>query len=138
MLGAGREKSLLRRHPWVFASAVARIDGAPASGDTVTIVANDGAFLATAVYCPDSQIRARVWCWESCGIDAAFFRQRIASAAHARQGLLNSGVTNAVRLVHGESDGMPGVIADRYTDTVVVQLNSAGAQRWPPPQPPQA
>ena len=130
VLGAGREKSLLRRHPWIFASAIARVKGATLCGDTVAVVGNDGTFLATAAYSPDSQIRARVWCWEHQTVDAAFFSERIAQAVHARQRVLSSGASNAVRLVHGESDGLPGVIADRYDDTVVVQLNSAGAQRW--------
>ena len=130
VLHTGREKSLLRRHPWIFASAIARVKGATLCGDTVAVVGNDGTFLATAAYSPDSQIRARVWCWEHQTVDAAFFSERIAQAVHARQRVLSGGASNAVRLVHAESDGLPGVIADRYDDTVVVQLNSAGAQRW--------
>jgi 23S rRNA (cytosine1962-C5)-methyltransferase len=130
VLAAGREKSLKRRHPWVFASGIARVEGAPAAGDTVALHAASGEFLAMAAYSPQSQIRARVWCWEERDITAAFFADRIHAAATARQTLLASGATNAVRLVHGESDGLPGVIADRYADTVAVQLNSAGAEHW--------
>ncbi len=130
ILKPGREKSLQRRHPWVFSGAVARIDGAPNSGDTVEVQSADGALLAVAAYSPKSQITARVWDWSRRAIDAAFFKERITTAAHARAGLVAGGVTNAARLVHGESDGLPGVIADQYGDTVVVQLLAAGAERW--------
>ena len=129
-LKQGREKSVKRRHPWVFASGVARVDGNPASGDTVALYGADGTFLALAAFSPDSQIRARIWCWEERTIDADFFKQRIAQAAQSRQPLLDSGITNAVRLAHAESDGLPGVVIDRYATTAVVQLNSAGAERW--------
>lgn len=133
ILKPGREKSLKRRHPWVFSGAVARIDGAPNSGDTVEVQSADGVVLAVAAYSPKSQITARVWDWPTPApraIDAAFFKERITTAARARANLLASGVTNAARLVHGESDGLPGVIADLYGDTVVVQLLAAGAERW--------
>lgn len=133
ILKPGREKSLKRRHPWVFAGAIARLEGEPQSGDTVELRAAGGELLAIAAYSLHSQIRARVWDWpsgESRKIDAAFFGERIAQAAHARERLLMGDTTDSVRLVHGESDGLPGVIADRYGDTVVLQLNSAGAERW--------
>ncbi len=133
ILKPGRDKSLKRRHPWIFSGAVARIEGAPQSGDTVEVLSADGESLAVAAYSPKSQITARVWDWPTSGqraIDGAFFKERITAAAHARAGLLASGITNAVRLVHGESDGLPGVIADQFGDTVVVQLAAAGAERW--------
>lgn len=137
ILKPGREKSLKRRHPWVFAGAIARVQGAPQSGDSVELRAASGELLAIAAYSPRSQIRARVWDWpdkaeqaQARDIDAAFFAERIAQAARARDHLLAGDTTDSVRLVHGESDGLPGVIADRYGDTVVVQLNSAGAERW--------
>ncbi|MFN7086899.1 MAG: class I SAM-dependent rRNA methyltransferase [Burkholderiales bacterium] len=127
-LKPGREKSLKRRHPWVFSGAVARIEGEPKAGDTVTVYAADGVFLATAAYSPQSQIRARVWDWKERAVDDAFFSERIRQAAERRRAL--PAAAEAMRLVHGESDGLPGVIADRYGDTVVVQLLSAGAERW--------
>ncbi len=130
ILKPGREKSLKRRHPWVFSGGVARSDGDPQPGDTVEVCAADGAFLALAACSPQSQIRARVWSWVPCAIDAGFFAQRVRYAAGLRNALLAEGVTDAARLVHGETDGLPGVIADRYGDTVVVQLLSAGAERW--------
>ncbi len=129
ILKRGREKSLKRRHPWIFSGAVARLTGAPATGDTVEVHSSDGEFLALAAYSPKSQITARVWAWEKRDIDAAFFRERVAQAAQARRAFVDANTTNAMRLIHGESDGLPGVVADRYADTVVMQLSSAGADR---------
>ncbi len=126
ILKPGREKSLKRRHPWVFSGAIAKIEGQPQLGDTVELRSADGAFLALAAYSPESQIRARVWSWTAADIDAAFFAQRVTQAAAQRSVSAGEGM----RLVHGESDGLPGVVADRYGDTVVVQLLSAGAERW--------
>jgi len=126
ILKPGREKSLKRRHPWIFSGGIARIEGKPQLGDTVEICSADGVFMAVAAYSPESQIRARVWDWKAVNIDADFFVLRIARAAVRRSDFDVSGV----RLVHGESDGLPGVVADRFGDTVVVQLLSAGAERW--------
>ncbi len=130
ILKPGRDKSLKRRHPWIFSGAIARIEGAPQSGETVEVQSTDGVTLAVAAYSPKSQITARVWDWHLRAIDETFFKNRIVAAANARASLLARGMTNAARLAHGESDGLPGVIADRYADTVVVQLLAAGAERW--------
>jgi 23S rRNA (cytosine1962-C5)-methyltransferase len=130
ILKPGREKSLQRRHPWIFSGGVARVEGDPQTGDAVAVHAADGAPLAVAAYSPQSQIRARVWDWTVHAIDADFIAQRIARAAAGRSGLLDGGATDGARLIHGESDGLPGIIADRYGDTVVVQLLSTGAERW--------
>lgn len=130
-LKAGREKSLQRRHPWVFSGAVECIDGAPASGDTVAVRDAAGNFLAWAAYNADSQITARVWSWrEQEIIDAEFFRRRISAALHARRALGLERDSNGMRLIHGESDGLPGLIVDRYGDVLVLQLGSAGPERW--------
>ena len=133
ILKPGREKSLRRRHPWIFSGAVARIDGDPAPGDTVEVRSDAGEFLAVAAYSPESQIRARVWDWQARAIDVGFFKERVEQAAHARSTVLEGGETDAARLIHGESDGLPGVVADLYVDTVVAQLLSAGAERWREP-----
>ena len=130
ILKPGREKSLKRKHPWVFSGAVARIEGDPQAGDTIEVRSADGEFLAVAAYSPHSQIRARVWDWRERVIDGAFFRERIERAVRSRRALANGGTGDALRLIHGESDGLPGIIADRYGSTVVVQLASAGAERW--------
>lgn len=129
ILKPGREKSLKRRHPWVFSGAVAKVQGNPGPGETVAIGSATGEFLAVAAYSPQSQIIARVWDWEDRAIDRAFFSRRIERAVEQRRTVLDTD-TDAMRLVHGESDGLPGVVADRYGDTVVLQLTSAGAERW--------
>ena len=131
MLKAGREKSLLRRHPWVFSGAVARIDGRASAGDTAHVVANDGSFLALVAVNPDANISARVWDWnEATQINTAFFHRRLEAAIGMRRALFPRNADEAERLVHGESDGLPGLIVDRYADVVVLQISSAGCQRW--------
>jgi len=129
-LAPGRERSLEHRHPWIFSGAIARVDGEPAAGETVRVVSADGQPLAQAAFSPASQIRARVWSFDaSVRVDAAFIRDRIERAAALRAPMLDARHT-ACRLIHAEADGLPGVIADRYADVVVMQLSSAGAQRW--------
>jgi 23S rRNA (cytosine1962-C5)-methyltransferase len=128
-LAPGRDKSLRHRHPWIFSGAVARVEGSPAAGATVEVRAHDGSLVALAAYSPASQIRARAWSFEPERIDAEFFAERVRRAVAARASMLDERHTGC-RLVHGESDGLPGVVADRYGDTVVVQLMSAGAEAW--------
>ena len=126
-LRPGKERSLLRRHPWVFESAIAK--GGGDAGETVRIEAEDGRFLAWAAFSPHSKIRARAWCFdEKQRIDAAFMASRVSSAVAARQRFELP--SEGVRLVHGEADGLPGLIVDRYGDTLVAQFLSAGAERW--------
>jgi 23S rRNA (cytosine1962-C5)-methyltransferase len=130
-LKQGRERSLLRRHPWIFSGAIAEVRGAPHTGDSVGVRAADGSFLAWAAYSPASQIRARVWSFDETEIPGPdLFERRIAAALALRRAEIPSETTNALRLVHGESDGLPGLVADRYADTLVVQLASAGCERW--------
>ncbi|WP_018991864.1 class I SAM-dependent rRNA methyltransferase [Aromatoleum toluclasticum] len=131
VLNPGKERSLLRRHPWVFAGSVARLEGRARPGDTVEVVADDGRPLGRAAWSPESQIRARMWTFApDVSIDHVFFKRRVAEsvARRATHPLLAS--ESGVRLIHGESDGLPGVIADRFGDVVVVQLTSAGAEKW--------
>jgi 23S rRNA (cytosine1962-C5)-methyltransferase len=129
-LQPGREKSLEQRHPWVFSGSIATVEGTPAVGDTVLLHGSDGSPLASAAWSPESKIRARVWSFDPREeIDAAFFRARVGAAVRARDELLDS-AHNACRLIHGESDGLPGFVADRYQDVVVVQMLAAGAERW--------
>jgi 23S rRNA (cytosine1962-C5)-methyltransferase len=123
----GRERSLLRRHPWVFEGSVA--GGKADVGETVRVEASDGRFLAWAAYSPQSLIRLRAWSFdEGERIDADFFARRIAAAIDARARMPIS--SDGVRLVHGESDGLPGLVVDRYADTLSAQFLSAGAERW--------
>ncbi len=137
-LKPGREKSLLRRHPWVFASAIQPLDKEPASGSTVDLIAPNGSFLARASYSPTSQIRARVWTFSDEPVDREFFRKRIHAAIETRQracpelveGLKVEGHLNSYRLIHGESDGLPGFVVDRYGDVLVLQSTTAGSEFW--------
>lgn len=131
VLKSGKERSLLRHHPWVFAGAIERIDGRCRAGDTVVLQSAEGQFLARAAFSPASSIRARVWTFaERESIDDAFFKRRVAAAVARRAALPELAGQQGVRLIHGEADGLPGVVADRYGDTVVVQLSSAGADKW--------
>ncbi len=127
----GRERSLLRRHPWIFSGAVASVSGEPLSGDTVQVRSDDGSFLAWAAYSPRSQIRARVWSFEDADIPGPdLFRRRLEAALSLRRALPEAGSSDGLRLVHGESDRLPGLIVDRYADTLVVQILAAGCERW--------
>jgi 23S rRNA (cytosine1962-C5)-methyltransferase len=133
VLKKGREKSLRRRHPWVFSGAVEKVSGKPGAGDTVAVLSADGKPLAKAAYSPRSQIRARVWTFADEEVDVAFFRARLEQAIALRAALPASRHTNALRLVHGESDGLPGLIVDRYADVLVAQFLAAGVERWREP-----
>ncbi|MGV1100412.1 class I SAM-dependent rRNA methyltransferase [Thiovibrio sp. JS02] len=131
ILKKGREKSLLRRHPWLFSGAVQRIEGTPRSGETVELVAAGGDFLARAAYSPQSQIRARVWTFAvDEAVDADFFRKRIRAALAARSALGLEAVTDSCRLIHGESDGLPGLVVDRYGQALILQALTTGAEYW--------
>lgn len=126
-LHPGRERSLLRRHPWIFDSAIAKGGGDP--GETVRVESHDGKFLAWAAFSPQSRIRARAWSFdEAQRIEAAFFAAACARAIRVRSRFEIR--SDGVRLVHGESDGLPGLVVDRYADTLVAQFTSAGAERW--------
>jgi 23S rRNA (cytosine1962-C5)-methyltransferase len=126
-LKEGKERSLLRRHPWVFDSAIAK--GGGDAGETVRIASHAGEFLAWAAFSPASKIRARAWSFdEGQRVDAAFLGAACERAVRARERLAID--SDGMRLVHGESDGLPGLIVDRYGDTLVAQFLSAGVQRW--------
>ncbi len=123
----GKERSLHRRHPWVFAGSVA--GGKADPGETVRVEAADGSFLAWGAYSGSSRIRVRVWSFDEAErIDAAFFQRRIARAValRARLPIASSGM----RLVHGEADGLPGLVVDRYGELLSVQFLSVGSERW--------
>ncbi len=127
ILKPGKERSLARRHPWVYATAVARVAGKPAAGATIAVRAADGTWLAWAAYSPAASIRARCWSFvETDAIDAAWFAARVRAAVARRAALADA--TDAVRLVFGEADCLPGFVADRYADQLVVQLQAAGVE----------
>jgi 23S rRNA (cytosine1962-C5)-methyltransferase len=123
----GKERSLQRRHPWIFDGAIA--SGGGDAGETVRVENHEGKFLAWAAFSPRSKIRARVWSFdEAQRIDASFFAARIAAAIRAR-GRFDI-KSDGFRLIHGESDGLPGLVVDRYADTLVAQFSSCGAEKW--------
>ena len=126
-LKEGKERSLLRRHPWIFDGAIAR--GSADAGETVRVESHAGDFLAWAAFSPMSKIRARVWSFdEAQRIDDTYLIAKSLYSTWARSRFDIQ--SNAMRLVHGESDGLPGLIVDRYGDTLVAQFLSAGAERW--------
>jgi 23S rRNA (cytosine1962-C5)-methyltransferase len=134
LLKKGREKSLKRRHPWIFSGAVEKVNGKPALGDTVELLDGTKKLLARAAYSPNSQIRARVWTFDpSEQVDGNFFRTRIQTALALREALPAAKHANALRLVHGESDALPGLVVDRYADVLVAQFLAAGVERWREP-----
>ncbi len=131
-LKPGKEKSLLRRHPWVFDGALATGGGGVGlaeAGETVRIESHEGQFLGWAAYSPQSKIRARVWSFdEAQRIDASFFIAACARSIRARS--LFDIKSDGIRLIHGESDGLPGLVVDRYGDTLVAQFSSCGSERF--------
>ena len=128
-LKPGKDKSLLRRHPWIYANAIDRISGTPQSGETVRVLSSEGRFLAWAAFSPASSIRARAWSFlETDRVDAALIGARVSAAVQRRRGLEIH--TSAIRLVFGEADALPGLVVDRYRDQLVVQFLAAGVELW--------
>ncbi|EIO3975402.1 class I SAM-dependent methyltransferase [Vibrio vulnificus] len=124
----GREKSVVRRHPWIFSRGIDRVEGNPQLGETVDVYGHDGKWLAKAAYSPESQIRARVWSFDKQEINKAFFVKRIQEAQLLREDVIIRDGLTGYRLIAAESDGMPGVTIDRYQNFFVCQLLSAGAE----------
>ncbi|MCD4672484.1 MAG: class I SAM-dependent rRNA methyltransferase, partial [Anaerolineaceae bacterium] len=130
-LKSGREKSVEKRRPWIFSGAVERVDGQPDSGATVVVKSDSGEVLGLAAYSPNSQIRARMWTWDAAQqVDGDFLREKIKQAIEMRRSLIPADETNALRLVHAESDGVPGLVVDQYADVLVVQFLTAGVEKW--------
>jgi len=128
-LRAGKERSLQRRHPWVFQGSIDKGKADP--GETVRVEDADGRFLAWGAYSPSSMIRVRAWSFDEAErIDRASFERRVATAVALRRRLPIA--SDGVRLVHGEADGLPGLIVDRYGDVLCAQFLSAGTERWKP------
>ena len=130
ILKAGREKSILHYHPWIFSGAVERVEGDPIAGSTVLVEDAAGNSLARAAYSPSSQIRARIWTFSDDAVNPDLFKKRLQNAFQMRKlmGLIQTG--GAFRMVNAESDGLPGFIADIYDRLLVVQFLSAGAEFW--------
>jgi len=131
ILCKGREQSLLRRHPWIFSGAVQSVLGDPCPGESVDVLGSDGSWLARAAFSPASQIRARVWTFDRDEpVDADFFIRRLQQSLAYREKIAIARQSDAYRLVHGEADGLPACIVDRYGDFLSCQFLSAGAEFW--------
>ncbi|MFM2598455.1 class I SAM-dependent methyltransferase [Vibrio fortis] len=127
-LAKGRDKSLRRKHPWVFSRGIDKVTGEPQLGETVDVFASNGQWLAKAAYSPASQIRARVWTFEKEDINKAFFVKRIKDAQMLREDIIVRDGLTGYRLIAAESDGLPGITIDKYQNFLVCQLLSAGAE----------
>ncbi|MBN2093695.1 class I SAM-dependent methyltransferase, partial [candidate division KSB1 bacterium] len=131
ILKPGREDSVKRHHPWIFSGAVKKVEGNPENGATVEIFSADGRWLASGAFSPKSQILVRVWSFlQEEAITPEFFKNRLKKAISLREQLFSASPTNAYRLINAESDGLPGLIVDRYSDYAVCQFLSAGAEFW--------
>lgn len=126
-LKPGKEQSVKRFHPWIFSGAISDIKGAPKEGDVAEVFAADGSYLATGHWSPGS-IAVRIFSFIECVPDRNFFKQKITRAYECRlsTGLANNPSTNVYRLIHGEGDGLPGLIIDIYGSVAVMQAHAAG------------
>lgn len=130
IIAAGKEKAVLRRHPWIFSGAVKRTVGDPQEGDVVNVYAADGRWLATGHYQKES-IVCKVLSFDTQQVDKAFFRERLQSAIAYRErvGFFSDGETNVFRMVHAEGDFLPGLVCDWYNGVLVMQAHSVGMHR---------
>jgi 23S rRNA (cytosine1962-C5)-methyltransferase len=123
------DKFIKRKHPWIFSGTIEKVDGNPSNGETVQILTLDKKLVGSGSYSPTSQIRARVWSFNpEEKIDSDFFERKISMAASFRDKLIDTSITNVYRIINAESDGLPGLIVDRYSDFLVCQFLSAGAE----------
>ena len=129
-LQKGRERSVLHRHPWIFSGAIAKVEGDATAGATTEILSSKGERLGWGSYSPNSQIRVRMLVFGNLPVpDAAYIKGLVRASIGRRSD--NFAQNNAgIRLIHGESDGLPGVVADWYAGWVSVQLSTAGAEFW--------
>jgi len=130
VIAPGKEKALLRRHPWIFSGAVKRIDGQPQEGDLVDVVDPHGQWMATGYYQQETII-CKVLSFDTPAVDEAFFRQRLQAAIDYRAalGFFGNDTTNVFRLVHAEGDNLPGLVCDWYNGVLVMQAHSVGMHR---------
>ena len=137
ILKPGRDKSLQRHHPWIFSGAIDHEVEVLISGQTVDVLSYQGEFLARAAYSPHSQIRARIWTTDQDEkVDNKYFHRRITRSLSIRKELgyfdpISSVKSNtACRLIHAESDGIPGLIVDQYANCLVTQFLTSGSEYW--------
>lgn len=131
LLKPGKERAVRNRHPWVFSGAIARVQGAPRPGAIVEVLSHEGQFLARGYYNPHSQITVRLLTWDQGEeITREFWRRRLQASLTRRAPLEHDPQTTAYRLVFAESDGLPGLIVDRYEDWLVLQSLTLGIEPW--------
>jgi len=130
-LKKGRDKSFLRKHPWIFSGAIDTVKDINHNGETVDIISADGKLLGYGSYSSHSQISVRVLSFNpEEKIDLDFFRKRIDSSVQFRKRIINTALTSSYRIINAESDFLPGIIIDKYGDYIVCQFLSAGAEFW--------
>jgi len=131
ILERNRARPVNQRHPWIYSGAVARVAGDPADGDIVEVRDTGNNWLARGYINRRSQIAVRLLTWrQDERVDVDFWRRRLERAIAARQALADDPMTDAYRLVHAESDYLPGLIVDRYGDWLAVQFLTLGVERW--------
>ncbi|MEX0618037.1 MAG: class I SAM-dependent rRNA methyltransferase [Pseudohongiellaceae bacterium] len=128
-LKKGRESSVLRHHPWIFSGAVHKLDGDPSAGDLVKVISMGGAVLGIGAYSPQSQIRVRLFSFADEVVDNEYLSEAVGRAIDKRKHLANENSRSAYRLIYGESDGLPGLVVDRYGDFLVCQFLFVGMER---------
>lgn len=131
IIKTGREKSILKKHPWVYSGAIQEVEGHPEGGEIVDLVDRNGEFLARGAYSPQSKIRVRIWTWNpEQAIDHHFIHEVLETSIVNRKNLPTLSCTNAYRLVNAESDRFPGLIVDQYDNILVMQCLSYGVEVW--------
>ncbi len=130
ILKQGREKSVKRRHPWIFRGAIQKVVGSPGSGESVEILTAGGQFLGRGAWSPQSQMSVRMWSFSDEEVGPNFFRRKIEEAIALRKSPVIGADTTGMRLIHSESDGLPGFTVDLYGDYLVCQVSTAGADFW--------
>jgi len=130
ILKQGREKSVKRLHPWIFSGAIQKVVGSPGPGETVELLTAGGQFMGRGAWSPESQMSVRMWSFTEAEIGPDFFRRKIEEAIALRKPPVISADTTGIRLIHSESDGLPGFTVDRYSDYLVCQISTAGAEYW--------
>lgn len=131
ILKKSADSFIKRKHPWIFSGAIDKVDGNPSNGETVKIFTSEKKLIGFGSYSPASQIRVRIWSFDKEEkIDSEFLRKIILSASELRNQLFNKSITNAYRIINAESDGLPGLIVDKYSNFLVCQFLSAGAEYY--------
>ena len=131
IIKAGRESSILRRHPWIFSGSIGEVKGNPYKGETIAVESADGVFLGKCGYNPESSIQGRMWTFGEEEVDVSFLKEkmRIAISLRKKINYINP-LNNSYRLIYAESDSLPGLVVDQYDSFLVVQFLTAAIEKW--------